>query len=170
MRAWFFRYLFLSIFTDIVANDMPILFKLLRTPMRSSTYWMQACEYFIISHQNLADNIIYLNIHQSPFFLTILLYIYAHLHLVRGVILINCAHPLDCVVFCITATSHECHGVPNHRQLDCSLNSLYILPTQKTLITCCLCLESIRERYPAPNGAPAPRSARLSASKMLLRK
>ena len=47
----------------------------------------------------------------------------------------NCAHVLlkKSALFCITLTSHECYGVPNHRQHHCLFNNLFRLAPTKTL-------------------------------------
>ena len=39
------------------------------------------------------------------------------------------------VIWAITVTSHERHGVSNHRQMECLFNSLFRLITKKTIIT-----------------------------------
>ena len=41
-----------------------------------------------------------------------------HSNLLRG----------KCFTLCTTLTSYECHGVSNHRQLDCLLNNLFTEP------------------------------------------
>ena len=61
----------------------------------------------------------------------------------------------------ITATAHECHGVSNHRLLDCLFNSLFVLGNNKeNVITTLLALcEGIPSMTPCVIGGISSQEA-----------